>query len=137
MNTPTLTADDLRHILSGDVAHLPKLLNQEQEAIIKAAEAIDPESRTLTASAVRRILLAYSRQEIEAGEAQRWASFVRRGYVASTRNPVAPVEIHFEAENEDMIVDALSRLDELGEVVDGSIDEIELQELIDSLSSAQ
>lgn len=63
------------------------------------------------------------RGEVTGGEAQRWASFVRRGFVAGdgSRLPVTPLLIDYEPEHEDAIVEVIGRLDEIGDVIDGEV----------------
>lgn len=47
---------------------------------------------------------------------------MRRGYVASTASsPVSPIEIEFEDAWEDAISEAVSRLDEIGDLIDGEV----------------
>ena len=54
--------------------------------------------------------------------AQAWASFMRRGLLeGAAGGPVQPIEIEFEDAWEDAISVALSRLDEIGDVIDGGV----------------
>jgi hypothetical protein len=62
---------------------------------------------------------------------------MRRGYVESqVGGPVRPVLIEYETDFEDAIVEAISRLDEIGDVVDGCIPSAEIAQLIAPLLDA-
>jgi hypothetical protein len=60
---------------------------------------------------------------------------VRRGYVADPPTTAAIDPIEFEYEDEEAIVDPLARLDELGDLVDGTMPDDELDGWISRLSS--
>jgi hypothetical protein len=133
------TVDDIIRILSGDAAHMQVLLHRQQADIGRIAQHIPPEQRALTAAAVQLVLNALAKGEITPNQAQLWASFVRRGYVSSTAQegqPIRAIEIPYQSEREDSIATAISRLDELGDVIDGTIDHDELRHLIAQLSSS-
>jgi hypothetical protein len=67
-------------------------------------------------------------------EAQQWASFVRRGFVSGAhRGPIRPLSIDYAEKYEDAIVEAVSRLDEIGDMIDGHVSKSELADLIDRL----
>lgn len=76
-------------------------------------------SMQVTAVAVRRVLLAYVDGRASATAVQKWASFVRRGYVAETGDPVRPLNIEYSSDSESKIADAVSCLDEIGDLIDG------------------
>lgn len=53
---------------------------------------------------------------------QAWASFIRRGYVAEPGGgPIRPIDIDYEQAYEDDIAETVSRLDEIGDLVDGEV----------------
>jgi hypothetical protein len=59
------------------------------------------------------------------------ASFVRAGCVANdSRGPIRPIEIDFEDAWEDAIAETVSRLDEIGDVVDGEVTSSEILALL-------
>jgi len=67
-------------------------------------------------------------------QAQAWASFVRRGYVAGrARHPIRPLDIGYEAAFEDGVARAVSRLDEIGDAVDGVVSTSEILDLLQLL----
>ena len=50
---------------------------------------------------------------------QGWASFVRRGHLPGVAGPIKPIEIDYDLCAEDQIAEIISRLDEIGDVIDG------------------
>ena len=93
------------------------------------------EPLVLSAEAVVRVLEAFRDDRLDARLAQRWASLMRFGYRDDARapGPVRPVDIDFEQAKEDEIVEAVARLDELGDLVDGELHAPEIDELIAAL----
>jgi hypothetical protein len=91
-------------------------------------------ARLLTRSALSRVLRDLRDGHISADQAQRWASFMRRGYVStgSGTGPIHPIDIEYE--DEDAIVEPLARLDELGDLIDGTMSDDELNDWIVKLS---
>lgn len=68
--------------------------------------------------------------------AQQWASFIRRGYFENQPSGRGgkPLEIDYDSAYEDAIAEVVSRLDEIGDVVDGDVpDEAETALLLYSL----
>lgn len=64
-------------------------------------------------------------------QAQCWASFVSHGYIENrTSGPIKPLDIDYEDAWEEAIVEAISRLDEIGDIVDG---EVSMGEILDLL----
>lgn len=66
---------------------------------------------------------------------QSWASFMRRGYIARPEVclPIQPLEIEFDNTCEDAISETVSRLDEIGDVVDGEVTSSEILDLLQLL----
>lgn len=134
MNRTEFSRDDLESILSGDTSQISALTRQGQHRVSELASGLPLQSRTLTAAAIKRVLSAYSKGDVSKEEAQAWASFMLRGYVSESDKPVTPIQIEFEREREEDIVEVLARLDDLGERVDGIISQTELREFIERLS---
>lgn len=64
-------------------------------------------------------------------QAQSWASFVRRGYIAGRSDrPIRPLDIEYDDACEEEIAAAVSRLDEIGDVVDGEVTTGEVLDLL-------
>jgi hypothetical protein len=95
-------------------------------------EAVQGKRLILKREAVVSVLDQFRRGEIGAIAAQQWASFVRRGHVEGlrSRGPIKPIEIDWELPYEDAISEAISRLDELGDLVDGEFRDGEAEELM-------
>jgi hypothetical protein len=129
---PRIAEDDLVRIISGDVERIHLLTSQAD--VMRLASQIPKGQRTLTADTVKRVLIALLQRRISPEQAQRWASFVRWGLIPTAEMKVNAIEIPKQEDCEDKIVDSLARLDELGDIIDGSIDDAELRELIEDLS---
>lgn len=63
---------------------------------------------------------------------QEWASLMRWGFIAhpELRGPILPVAIEFDETCEDAISDIVSRLDEIGDAVDGEVMSSEILEFL-------
>jgi len=119
----------------GDYHAFSRLLQQPQEVI--EGQAGNLPELVLTTQAVHKVLCALQRQEISPQLAQAWASFVRRGYVgnkdgqdSSLSTAVKPLTIVYDPKNEEQIVEVLSRLDEIGDLIDGTVTDDELALLL-------
>lgn len=133
MTEGPIRIDDLTQILSGDVTHMTVLTGHSQTEIVAIKNAISTEPLMVTSSAVRRVLQNLLSREIIAEQAQEWASFVRRGYIATKEKSIQPISFDYQGDREEEIVEAIARLDELGDIVDGTIDDDELRDLIERL----
>lgn len=123
----------LARALRGDRRAIALLERQPHDAVLEAAGMLP--GLVLRADAVRAVLLDLRDGRLSPDSAQRWASFVRRGYVSDGgRQPLVPIHIEYESGAEDDIVEGVARLDELGDAVDGEIDEDESARLIARLS---
>lgn len=123
-----MTADDaLRAVLAGDVTAMNEISEYSQAQL---ADAAGTTGLALRASAVAAVLARYEAGELSPRETQRWAAFVRWGHlVDGSSGPVRPLDIDYEADHEDAIVEALARLDELGDLIDGELRDGEAAEL--------
>jgi hypothetical protein len=123
----------LQRVVAGDLGAVDQLQTAPQPQIVAAARSA---SVPVTRAAVVRVLRAMrGRQDLD-GAAQRWASFVLRGYVAGGSGPIEAADIAIEPDHEQAIVDVLVRLDELGDRIDGRICTAENDDLIASLESS-
>lgn len=130
MNQDALQVDDIQQVLAGDAARIDQFVGHSQSEIAAIAGRMTRESLTVTPRAIRRVLLDLLQEQISPEQAQMWANFVKRGHVLTKEKPLQVIATHYQTDREDEIVEALSRLDELGDVVDGSIDDNELKQLI-------
>lgn len=98
-------------------------------------DADDPaREHVLTAAAVRDVLTALERQAARPDLVQRWAPFMRRGYIAGAHTgPIRPLQIHYESRAESAIGEVIARLDEIGDVVDGEVSDAEITAMLATL----
>jgi hypothetical protein len=93
----------------------------------------------LTRESVARVVGDLLEGSITPAEAQRWALFMRWGFPGNwvPEQPSAMriklVDIDYELTSEDDIVDALSQLDQIGDLIDGDPSQDELQETLSRL----
>jgi hypothetical protein len=75
--------------------------------------------------AVAQVLRDLGRRAINGATAQQWASFVRRGYlnVDQSIGGINPLDIEYEEAHEEAIVEAVARLDQIGDSVEGDVPE--------------
>jgi hypothetical protein len=103
------------------------------EAVVSLMEV--PHARLLRAGegskmvvrreAVAQVLRDLGRHVIDGTTAQHWASLIRRGYLNgdSSMGGIKPLDIEYEGAYEDAIVEAVARLDQIGDSVEGDIPE--------------
>ena len=129
MTDLTTIARLLVQVVEGDLSCLDQLIGYSQAAIERAYRQV--ERLLLTKAAVLRVLASLKVENFDPNTAQQWASLMRRGYIGGNVDdpPVTPIKIEYEPEFEEPISEVLSRLDELGDIVDGEIDQFELTEL--------
>ena len=66
-------------VVSGDVGSLAVLTDAPHDQLLEEAAGAN---LTVGSESVARVLRGLDRHEIDQAQAQRWGSFVRRGYVA-------------------------------------------------------
>lgn len=85
----------------------------------------------VTRSALIKVLEDWKHGHYTAEEIQRWASFIRRGYVAErVSERVHPISIDYDIDDEALIVEVIGRLDEIGDLIDGQIKPGEQEEML-------
>jgi hypothetical protein len=89
----------------------------------------------VSAPAVKKVLLALQSREVAPELIQQWASFIRHGFFGRSLLPRTSLPINYNETQEDAIADAVGRLDELGDLIDGEIRDAEITELIRSLDA--
>jgi len=123
----------LIQVLSGDPGALPLIKPIALADLREAATSLRAPlvvTRTAAVSVVKGLNEAiYSPEQV-----QGWASFVRRGYVANPGGgPIRPLDIAYEDAWEEGIAASVSRLDEIGDVVDGEVTRGEVLDLLQLL----
>ena len=128
-----ITSADVERAIQGNLDVMPRIAAASHSDL---AEAWTPSRRpTLTAPAVVRVVEALLDRQASEHWVQQWASFVMRGYLEPAGPPIRPIEIDYQAEFEDEIVEVVSRLEQLGDLIDGTPDEPLLRALILPLKS--
>jgi hypothetical protein len=122
-------------VLGGDAGAIAALDRISHDDIVEAGAAMRLE---LSAAAVVRVLTEHEQGLISDTDAQRWASFVRRGYLRQPLDSaIQPLDIDYAPDAEDAMVEALGRLDELGDLIDGELRPGEAAELRGALLERQ
>ncbi|KRF27245.1 hypothetical protein [Phycicoccus sp. Soil802] len=114
----------LEQVANGELKFMAAVQSADQADLGKAAASL-PHTLILTGAATAAVLGDLLDGSCAWQDAQAWAFFVRRGYVPSWRSPILPIAVDYEDFYEDAIVEAVSRMDELGDEVDGHISEAE------------
>jgi hypothetical protein len=125
-------ADALLDALGGDPSAIERAGAAAPERVADVATSLAP--LVLTRRSVTRVLTDLRDGLIVPELAQRWASFMRRGYFPrADASGMRPIDIDYE--DESAIVEPLSRLDELGDAIDGTMSVAELNDWIVRLST--
>ena len=124
-------SDHLRNAIQGDLSALDALKAQPFSETAKAAAQLSGNERTLRKQAVLKVLTYLRSRPESSGIVQAWASFMKRGYISSA-GPIRAISIPFE---DDGVGEVVSRLEELGDEIDGVISEAELSSLIKAMSA--
>jgi hypothetical protein len=126
----------LKSTLGGDTSAIAKLAALPDRIIKDASNELD---LTLPASSVVTVLRELGATPLSASAAQAWASFIRRGYVSGGTSTMSktrqPITIGYESGREGEIVEALARMDELGDTIDGVIEPAEIDDLVTLLTN--
>ncbi len=125
-------ATSLLAAIDGDVRQLAALEACDHSDLLEAVAGAS--TLVVTREAVKSVLEAWLNGVCSSAEVQRWASFVRRGYIGrSEGGPVLPIEIAYAPDDEQLIVDVVDRLDQLGDTIDGEVNACERAAMIRSL----
>jgi hypothetical protein len=132
MTAETQSTNWIQRSLAGDLSAFSYLL-ERPELVLEAARTPSPD-RVLTAEGVRKVLVALQRRMADPDLVQHWASFMRRGYIGSAhRGPIQPIDILLEPAADAAITEILSRLDEIGDTIDGEVGSNEVAEMLTTL----
>lgn len=132
-NSESYLPEALECLVRGDLGALSDILSVDHAAIREAAGALG-EPLIITRAAAVLVLRGLLDGAFSPELTQAWASFVRRGYTArSGDGPMRPIDIDFAQAYEDGISATVSRLDEIGDVIDGELSSDEVHALIQLL----
>lgn len=116
-------------VVAGDLDAFPILLSAGPAELQGAARNLN--SLSISRAALMSVLQDWRSGGHSAADVQQWASFVRRGYIAGKALRGAhPLNIKYDADDEDLIVEIIGRFDEIGDLIDGRIDENEQVEML-------
>lgn len=118
-------------VVEGDVNRLSTVLTADHLELLDAAAKLPQLS--VSRSALTRVLKEWRNGHCSAEDVQRWASFVRRGYVSGNSGGIRPIDIEYDAMDEELIVEIVGRFDEIGDLIDGRIDDNEQEEMLRAL----
>jgi hypothetical protein len=125
--------ESLARTIRGDLGPMSAIVSATHEEVLTAADALGTPLVVPRVAAVS-VLCGLRNGVYRPESVQAWASFVGAGFVANrSPGPIRPVEIDFEDAWEDAIATAVSRLDEIGDVVDGEVSEGEILDLLQLL----
>lgn len=127
-------ADALGRALRGDASAIAEILTADHSSV-RAAETSIGAPLVVRRAAVVGIVRGLIDGRVSPSAAQAWASFMRRGFleVAADGRPIQPIDVEFEDAWEDAISATISRLDEIGDVIDGEVTTVEALDLLQLL----
>lgn len=129
MTTAIRGTQELIRTVGGDITAF-EALRQNPNQLARLSSYSAPKL-VVTLEAVRDVLSALRDGRVSPQQAQQWASFVRRGYIAgTTKGPVRPLKIEYDHVHEDAIIEIISRLDEIGDAIDGEVSDEELSAML-------
>ena len=119
-------------VVAGDIGCPSSVLTADHSKLQEAAEKLGP--LCVSRLAVSNVVRTWRSGKFSAEDVQRWASFVRRGYVGGAAvSPIRPISILYDAQDEELIVETIGRLDEIGDLIGGHVDDEEQKQLIQAL----
>ena len=135
-----ITPHDLYEAVSGNLKAFSRIKGQSLATLQQIPKELS--ALVVTPKAVRAVLLALQQQQVPPYLVQQWASFVRRGYFANpdgqpgpATQPIAPIDIEYDLSFEDQIAEIISRLDEIGDLIDGEVTDAEIAIMLQSLEA--
>jgi len=121
-------------VVDGDVTHLATVLAANHFELRAAASNLPRLS--VSRSALIKVLKEWRNGRCAADDVQQWASFVRRGYGPRKANgPLHPIDVEYDARDEDLISEIIGRLDEIGDMIDGCVSDEEQVEMLRILAA--
>lgn len=119
-------------VVEGDVNRLSTILAAGHPELLDAAAKLPRLS--VSRSALMRVLTEWRSGRCSADDVRQWASFVRRGYISGKASDgLRPIDIEYDAVDEELIVEIIGRFDEIGDSIDGRIDDVEQEEMLRAL----
>lgn len=118
----------LQDLIEGNLEKISTVFNSTQQELQNARESLNTYS--LSKEALLKVLYDFQISRVSSNQVQKWASFMRWGIIpSSSTEPVKPLEIGYSSNYEDEIIEVLAKLDELGDIVDGEINLLDIKDL--------
>ena len=122
----------LESVLDGDLEAYARLREFDHHKISACSDQLG--HCLVKPRAVVLVLMTLQKEKRSSALISEWASFIRVGFIPFTRRgPILPINIDYDREWETEISNAIGRLSELGDEIDGCIDDDENRLLIKSL----
>lgn len=131
MNDATTTlAEALAAVVAGDLLHLRQVASATHDALRAAAATLPP--LRVDRSSLERAVCAWRSGQFSDAELNTWAWLVRSGAapIGTGTQALRPIEIDYDVAHEDLLADIVGRLSELGDLVDGQIDDAEFERML-------
>lgn len=124
---------DLQKAIEGDLSAFDKLNKPTNHKLIASKET--SHKLTLKTKAVTLILRELLEDRVNPILVQEWASFIKRGYFPNANtSPIRAIDIEYDPVCEDKIAEVIARLDEIGDLIDGTIAKDEIALMLASMS---
>jgi hypothetical protein len=130
----SLRPDDVERVVDGDLSGVAAIQAALQDDLQAAWNSSS--KPVLTAAAVRRVVNELVAGTAEPNLVQLWASFLMWGHLQTVGRPIRPIDVEYESAYEDQIIEAIAVLEQIGDLIDGNPDELQLRQLVADLSSA-
>jgi hypothetical protein len=126
--------DAVEMLVGGDVSKVSVVRSVSHSDLVRAC---GDTTFKLTNIAVIEVLRKLVDGTVSDSDARLWASFVRRGFAEGvSTGAIRSLKIDCTTDHEDAAAEAISRLDELGDLIDGTIDATEIRSLIAQLGGS-
>lgn len=123
---------DLLSCIQGNVSIIKKLKLLDHEKIRNLFKKVAP--IIMTKQYIYNALQNFKNGKSKQSDLQEWASFIRRGYLPSPKSTsISPLKIDYQREDEDVIVEVIAKLDQIGDKVDGKISKSDVDCLLNYL----
>ena len=124
----------LDSVLAGGVSDVLELKRFTHNEIQDAARSVH---LLVRARALETAVQSWRNGDVSDDAINQWASFIRRGYLTGVPpGPIVPLKIAYEQKCEDAMVEVIARLDELGELIDGTVSQEEKEEMLRHLDAS-
>lgn len=110
------------------------VLSAAADADIRQAVALSPVEYSLNRRATALVLQKLIGHDVDTTLVQRWGALMRWGVLGGRQGGPIAIDIRYEAPIEDLLIEVVARLDDIGDAVDGVVTVEEAQEFLRLLS---